>query len=617
MKGEDGMNLSLMSFSMYKGYLSHEIDAACLAKIAVQSGIQMVDLLSFEVDVLGEAALQTAFAESGVSLGCYIVGASFYEAPEKVAQELTAAFERTRRFGAEILMVVPGAASPREAEICGAMTRQELLDRAVVCFRLAVELGKQYGITVGFENTPHAYKPLASPEDCLYVLENVPGLGFIFDTGNFRVADSDCDELAAYELLKERIIRVHLKDVVVGDFSSGELCTDGQCIRTVCSNSGVIPMEQLIGALVRDGYTGDLSIEYSAPEGINGLDHVPYIAGYCRFIREVMNGKVMRPPYAQIPGIPIPVSRLFFGTAIMPIAMGKECNALFDSIYACGINAFDCARGYGLAEKSLGQWVKDRNNRNRVVILTKCGNLTGNGVCVNRQVILKELEESLAMLQMDYVDILLLHRDDPNTPISEIVDTLNEVQRQGKVRVFGVSNWTHYRIAEANAYARSKGLNGFGVSSPNFGLAEQVEDPWGGECVTISGSQNAEARRWYMENGMPVIAYSSLGRGFFSGKFQSYDYEEAKNVLDGPAQKGYLYPCNMERLRRAEMLAQRDGCTVSQVAMRYVFGHEMNTFAIVSTKSAQRMAQNVIAACQPLNAEDIAYLEQPNAEEDN
>ena len=124
MKGEDGMNLSLMSFSMYKGYLSHEIDAACLAKIAVQSGIQMVDLLSFEVDVLGEAALQTAFAESGVSLGCYIVGASFYEAPEKVAQELTAAFERTRRFGAEILMVVPGAASPREAEICGGLCRK-------------------------------------------------------------------------------------------------------------------------------------------------------------------------------------------------------------------------------------------------------------------------------------------------------------------------------------------------------------------------------------------------------------------------------------------------------------------------------------------------------------
>ena len=75
-----------------------------------------------------------------------------------------------------------------------------------------------------------------------------------------------------------------------------------------------------------------------------------------------------------------------------------------------------------------------------------------------------------------------------------------------------------------------------------------MRDLWGGGCVTLSGPENAEARRWYREQRMPVIAYSSLARGFFSGRFRSGDYEGARAVLDAFAQKGYLYPENMERL---------------------------------------------------------------------
>ena len=603
------MNLSLMSFSMFRGYPKHGFEAAGLMQIAGECGLSMVDMLAFEVDLLGENALKAALTESGVKLGCYITGASFYEAPEKVPEELTAALERAKRLGANVLMVVPGSDSENERAICAEMTKQALLERAADCFRTAVELGKQYGITIGFENTPHACKPLSSPEDCRYILQRVPGLGLIFDTGNFRVAEPDGDELAAYELLKPYIIRIHLKDVVLGDFPTGEVCVDGQRIRPVVAGSGIIPVERLLHAMVRDGYDGDLAIEYSAPAEARGVEHAKFIAPYVRFIREALAGPVTRPAYVHIPGLDKPVSRILFGTAIMPALYGKDCHALFDSMVSCGVNAFDCARGYGYAEKSLGQWVKDRNNRERLVILTKCGNVDETGVHVNRQVIESELNESLAMLQMDYVDIYLVHRDDPKTPVSEIIDTLNEVQKAGKIRIFGASNWTHQRIEEANAYAAANGLNGFSISSPNFGLAQQVGDPWGGDCVTISGNENARARQWYAEQQMPVLAYSSLGRGFFSGKFQSYDYETARSVLDGPGQMGYLYDCNMERLRRAEELAVRDGCTVSQIAMRYLFSHDMNVFAIVSTTSAQRMAQNILAANCPLRKADVAWLE--------
>lgn len=319
----------------------------------------------------------------------------------------------------------------------------------------------------------------------------------------------------------------------------------------------------------------------------------------------------IQPLYKHIAGIDIPVSRLFFGTAMPILTTGEDHDELFDAMYELGINAFDTARGYGEAEKSLGSWVRRRGNRDKVVILTKCGNVHPDGeVHIDRQVMREELSTSLGRLQTDYVDIFLLHRDDPKTPISEYMETLNEFVSEGKVRLFGVSNWTTERIEEANDYAAARHMQGFTVSSPNYGLAVQVEDPWGGSCVTISGDESEKARRWYAENQMPVLAYSSLARGFFSGRFKSGDYEAAKKVLDEAGQKGYLYPVNMKRLARCEELAQKKHMTVAQIAMSYIFSNEMNVFALVSTTKAERMKDNIDAACHPLSKEEVKFLEQ-------
>ena len=229
------------------------------------------------------------------------------------------------------------------------------------------------------------------------------------------------------------------------------------------------------------------------------------------------NGKLCR--YGKIAGLEKPVSRMIFGTAIGPMIEGKNTDELLDAALAKGINTFDTARGYGRAEESLGGWMKRRDNREQVVVISKCGNCDSDGsVCVNRKVIETELVESLQALQTDYIDIYLLHRDDPKTPVSEMIDTLNKLQKTGKIKVFGVSNWTHERIEEANCYAKEHQLQGFSVSSPHFGLAEQIADPWGGNCVTITGKQNQVARNWYQENQMPIIAYSSLARGLMAGR---------------------------------------------------------------------------------------------------
>ena len=311
-----------------------------------------------------------------------------------------------------------------------------------------------------------------------------------------------------------------------------------------------------------------------------------------------------------IPGLPLPLSGIFFGTAMPPVMTdGPDAGALLDSVLLNGVNAFDCARSYGLAENALGRWVKERGVRDQVAILSKCGDIRAGRVEVNRRVIREQLAKSLEALQTDCIDLYLMHRDDPTTPVEEFIETLNEARRDGMIRLFGVSNWTCERIAAANRYAEDKGLTGFSVSSPNFGLARQMQDLWGGGCVTLSGPENEAARAWYRANQMPVIAYSSLGRGFFSGRFKAYDYETARQILDPYAQRGYLYEENMARLARAEKLAEKYGVTVPEIAMRYVFGSGMNLFAVVSTASPDRLRMNLRAAAQPLSPQDAAYLE--------
>lgn len=314
--------------------------------------------------------------------------------------------------------------------------------------------------------------------------------------------------------------------------------------------------------------------------------------------------------YAEHPYINKRISRIFYGTAMMPFLAGEDGSEHLDSMYALGINAFDIARGYGGAEDSVGRWVEERGIREDVVLLSKCAHPDGRG---NKRVNEKAIREDFAMsseaLRSDYIDIYLLHRDDLDVPAGEIIEIMNALYAEGKICAFGGSNWTHQRIEEANEYADEHNLIPFTVSSPNFGLANQVQDPWGGGCVTISGPSNKDARSWYIKNQMPVIAYSSLGRGLFSGKVKSNALDRVAEVLDEVALKGYGYPENYERLHRCEELAKKKHCTVSQIAIAWIYSQELNTFAVVSTSSAKRMKDNIEALHIKLTEEECAYLD--------
>lgn len=314
--------------------------------------------------------------------------------------------------------------------------------------------------------------------------------------------------------------------------------------------------------------------------------------------------------YGTIEGIPQPVSRIFLGTASAPFVSGGDGSELLEAALAEGINALDTARVYGRSENSLGRWLEKGENRKRVVLLTKCGHPAEDGTRrVSAREMRRDLETSLEALRTEWTDIWLLHRDDPETPVGEIMEAFQEAWEQGRIRAFGGSNWTAARIREANAYAAAHGLRPMTVTSPQFGLAAQVEDPWGGNCVSASGPAGAADRAWYRENRTAVVAYSSLGRGLMSGRVRSDDPAGAERLLDSFAKKGFLYPENLERLRRCELLAARKGVPVARIALSWIFHQELNAFAVVSTSRTEGLRENALAAELPLTGEEAAWLD--------
>ena len=315
--------------------------------------------------------------------------------------------------------------------------------------------------------------------------------------------------------------------------------------------------------------------------------------------------------YENLTGIPVPLSRIVFGCAIEPMLQGENVNELLDGVYDLGITVFDTAENYGLSEVSLGRWMMERGNRDRIVLITKgCHPYDGKDR-VTAQDLRADIEKSFEQLGTDVIDIYLLHRDNAKVPVDDLVEVLNEYFRAGKVRRFGGSNWTWQRIAQANRYAEQHGLEPFRATSPNYGLCEQMQDPWGGSdgSLSIAGAQGAPARNWYLAQRMPVFAFSSLGRGMLSGKVKSAEPEKAAQVLDPFAVKGYFGEANLSRLHRAEQLAEKRGCTVAQIGLAWVLCSDLTVFPIVGTRSIDRMRSNAKAADIILTPQERAWLE--------
>lgn len=316
-------------------------------------------------------------------------------------------------------------------------------------------------------------------------------------------------------------------------------------------------------------------------------------------------------PYGRLPNIDRPLSRIVQGTTMLGTALDEPASfALLDRVLAAGCTAFDTAHVYGSGqcETMLGRWLQARGVRGEVVIIGKGAHHSPERQRVTPADITADLQESLDRLQTDYVDLYLLHRDDPSVPVGPIVEVLNDHQRAGRMRAFGGSNWSTARLADANAYARARGLAGFAASSPQFSLAEQLSEPWP-NTVSISGPTHAADRAWYVREAMPVFTWSSLASGFFSGRFRRDNLDSFTSYADRICVEAYAGDANFERLARATQVAEERGLSVAQVALAYVLHQPLDLYAIVGPFSAEEYEADVAAAALELTPAELAWLD--------
>lgn len=311
--------------------------------------------------------------------------------------------------------------------------------------------------------------------------------------------------------------------------------------------------------------------------------------------------------YGNIEGLKIPVSRMILGCAGNAFRQGENCDGLLQTAIEGGITLLDTARGYGKSEEVIGDFLTRNDAREKIMIQTKGAMHGPLGYSrVKERCIREDLKKSLAALKTDCVDSYLLHRDNPKAEVGPIVELLNEFHADGKVKTFGVSNWAHQRIEAANEYAYKHNLLPMSASQVQFSLAEVKRWSWIG-CLSVTGEKGIAPRAWYRETQFPLMAFSPLGNGFFSGRVKSGQNNTKKN-LTFSSRVSYLTPENAERLRRAEILAEKLNVSVPQIALAWLFMQEINVFAVVGSGRVKNLSDNIAALNVELTREQTDYL---------
>jgi aryl-alcohol dehydrogenase-like predicted oxidoreductase/predicted dehydrogenase len=299
-------------------------------------------------------------------------------------------------------------------------------------------------------------------------------------------------------------------------------------------------------------------------------------------------------PHGTIPGLGKPVSRLIMGVdnqTRMPHA-----SVMFDDFYSHGGTCFDTAHIYagGDCERVLGQWVKNRGLRDTVVILDKGAHTP---FCTPKD-LSAQLAESLERLQTDFLDIYLMHRDNTDVPVGEFIDVLNAHKRKGDVRTFGVSNWTLPRVAEANAWARAHGLDGFSALSNNLSLARMVQPVWAG-CIHVS---DAASRAWLAREQLPLLSWSSQARGFFT------DRADRARAPEPDLERCWYAEDNWARRERAIQLASRRGVSPIAIALAWVLHQPFPTFALIGPRTVEELRSSLGALAVRLTPQEVGWL---------
>ena len=274
---------------------------------------------------------------------------------------------------------------------------------------------------------------------------------------------------------------------------------------------------------------------------------------------------------------------------------------LLDCYVAAGGNVIDSARmygrpevgEYGICEGVTGEWMAKRGNRDRLILSTKGGYPDVHGrPRLDRQSLLSDVQASREALQAGFIDIYFLHRDDPQRPVGDIVETLNEMIDRGWVGSVGASNWTAQRIREANAYAQAHGLRGFAGTQPQWSLARQVVNP----DPTLVIMQD-DLFHLHRETDMLCMPFSAQAKGYFAKLLSG-----GEQALSPKAKARFHFSENIAVAERLQALCEESGCAPAAMSLAWLISQPFATIPIISARDSGQLLESLAAGDITLDA---------------
>lgn len=303
------------------------------------------------------------------------------------------------------------------------------------------------------------------------------------------------------------------------------------------------------------------------------------------------------------------VSPLCFGCNVLGWTTDEATGfKLLDALTEGGLNFLDTADVYsrwasgnsgGESETIIGNWLKARTARHKVIIATKVGMEMGpHKKGLSKSYILRAVEDSLRRLQTDYIDLYQSHTDDPQTPLAETLEAYAQLIQEGKVRAIGASNYNAARLAEALQLSQQHNLPRYESLQPNYNLYDRAD-------------YEAELEPLCLKESVGVISYFSLAKGFLTGKYRA-EGDLSKSVRGGGV-KSYLNERGFRILKALDQVAQQHHSTPARVALAWLMARPSITAPIASATRLEQLNDLIEATRLDLDETSIGLLNKASA----
>jgi 1-deoxyxylulose-5-phosphate synthase len=307
------------------------------------------------------------------------------------------------------------------------------------------------------------------------------------------------------------------------------------------------------------------------------------------------------------------VSEICLGT----MTFGNQCNEkisfeIMDVADAHGVNVFDTANVYpigknwesaGGTESIIGNWIKERGARERIVLATKCRGAMGptpNDEGLSRKHVISACEASLKRLQTDYIDLYQMHWPDTSVSIEETLRALDDLVRAGKVRYIGCSNYPAWQISDAIWTSKSHGLARFASAQPRYNvLFRMIED----EILPLCRA-----------HGVGVIAYNPLAGGMLTGRYRALRQIEQGTRFALGNNSGQLYQKRywkdevFKAVDRLSSYLEGRGKSLTHAALAWVLAQDGITSAILGASSPAQLEDSLNGVELRLDDEEITTI---------